>query len=138
MIRLATTLISAALVVWAVGQAAEHLAPEVKRPAAEAARQLVARVSALAEPDPDPAAAPVPERMGDSMPEPVVPVPESRAEPEAPLLAHEVSAREPFVTDAGPADDLLAREAGRLDRETSDRILVRLDRVMALAAGRSD
>lgn len=144
MIRLATTLVSAAIVVWAVGQAAEHLSPEVKRPAAEAARELLAQVSELAELesalDADPAAtAPLPERAGDTMPEPVAPVPESRSEPEVPVLERESVAREPFVPDPGlPSEDLLATEATGLDRERSDRILGRLDRVMALAAGRED
>ena len=143
MIRLATTLVSAALVVWAVGQAAEHLSPEVKRPAAEAARKLVAQVSELAELesilDPDPAAAPLPEHAGDSMPEPVAPLPESRREPSEPVLERKSVAREPFVPDpAPPSKDFLATETTGLDRERSDRILGRLDRVMALAAGRGD
>ena len=149
MIRLGATLATAALVIWVASQASDEGGPiPASHPLAESARRTVDLVKdtiagpaplAEAEPlDPAPATAPEPAKSAPASPPP------APVDPAALVLVpgQTVEAPVPFGPDA-PAETVEPVAARRtppartpLDRERTQQVRLRLDRVMSLAAGR--
>jgi len=136
-IRLLAMLIVAGAVVWGAGLLGDRLDSAPALPSTDSAHQVLDLVQQLAlaagEGEPLVAAAPV-APGGDSMAEPR---PDTRRAPEP---VREVAEPVAFVPDEpepqpGVTD---ASEHEPLDRERTNTVMFRLDRVMSLASGREE